>query len=475
MGNSLMKKILLVFGIVVQFTFMLINLSARLNAQEIFSIKSTNTYKRIKSAIDKIRVIDCHEHLWTEKRLLSRGTPDFFDVVLRSYVRTDISIMGNTFPSNKKYLDKSLSIEERWNSFLPIYDRLKNTGYMRGVQIGLKKVHGIDVVDASSIKKINESLKKTYKPGIYKKILYDLGKIDCLLTNRDWVEGYPADDFPFFIKGVRNFDNLVLLLTPEEVHKIEKRYDHSIRRLEDLEIVYRKFIDETIASGVIGIKCDLAYNRSIDFIDYTRENAESFLNKLITHTKPYTRLTQPLSIEEATELSNYCVHLMMKIIEEKGLFLSVHTGLQNRDSTDIRKSNPQDLIPLFRKYKNLNFDVFHGGFPYTTEFIELGKSWSNVFLNLCWNHIISPEGTRVLLSELLECVPVNKILAFGGDVYYPEAVIGHLEIAKENCAVVLAQKVIDSYFSEKDAIEFAERILRTNAIEFYKLNIKKPN
>jgi predicted TIM-barrel fold metal-dependent hydrolase len=162
---------------------------------------------------------------------------------------------------------------------------------------------------------------------------------------------------------------------------------------------------------------------------------------------------------------------MLGIIEEKGLFLSVHTGLQNRDSTDIRKSHPQDLIPLFRKFKNLHFDVFHAGFPYTTESIELAKSWSNVFINLCWNHIISPEGTRCLLSELLECVPVNKILAFGGDVYYPEAVIGHLEIAKENCAMVLAQKVLDGIFSEKNAIEYAERILRTNAIEFYELDI----
>ena len=65
-----------------------------------------------------------------------------------------------------------------------------------------------------------------------------------------------------------------------------------------------------------------------------------------------------------------------------------------------------------------------------------------------------------MLSEMLECVPVHKIFAFGGDTRFPEAVIGHLEIAKENCALVLADKVLNGYFSEKEAIEYAQRILK---------------
>ena len=70
-------------------------------------------------------------------------------------------------------------------------------------------------------------------------------------------------------------------------------------------------------------------------------------------------------------------------------------------------------------------------------------------------------------------MPANKIFAFGGDLHYPEQVIGHLEMAKENVAVVLTEKVLDGRFTESEAIEYAERILRTNAIEFYKLDVTK--
>ena len=72
---------------------------------------------------------------------------------------------------------------------------------------------------------------------------------------------------------------------------------------------------------------------------------------------------------------------------------------------------------------------------------------------------------------MLECVPVNKILAYGGDSHLPENAIGDLEIARENCAMVLAEKVLSGYFTEAEAADFAERILRTNAIEVYKLKI----
>ncbi len=440
------------------------------NAEETSYIKSTEVYKRIKSEIEKIRIIDNHEHLPPENQRLKEEAPDFFDIVLRSYAGADISNIGNAFPYDKRYLDKSLNIEERWKSFLPIYERMRNTGYMRCVRIGIKKVHDIEISDASSIREINDSLKKLYKPGIYKKIIYDQGKIDCVL-NYFAYKKFNKDDYPDFFRVVRYLDNEIIFTKPEDIYDLEKRYNVLVHSLDDLEKVYRKFIDESIRDGVVGFKSAAAYLRTINYTTYTREKAESLLKKLLTFTKARWKQGEALTVSEGRELTNYCMHLMLKIIEEKGYPISFHTGLQTIGQNDIRWSNPQHLIPLFREYKNLNFDIFHGGFPYVTEFIELGKSWRNVFLNLCWNHIITPEGARTQLSELLECVPVNKIFAFGSDTKYPELVIGHLEMAKENCALVLAEKVLNGFFSYDEAVDFARRILRTNLIEFYKLKL----
>lgn len=442
-------------------------LSVGLTAEETSHIKSTGTYKRIKSEIDKMRVVNDHEHLPPEK-IRVKAIPDFFGMVMRDYTGADIRNIGNTFPHDAKFMDKSLSVEERWASFFPIYERIKNTGYMRCLRLGIKKVHGIDIKDADSIKKINESIKQIYQPGIYRKVLHDLGKMDYVFVYRDY-EHLEQDAFPDFFRVVRYIDNAIVFNKPEDIYKLEERYQQAIHSLDDLEKVYRKFVDESIKDGVVGFKSAAAYIRTLDYAHYSRDKAEALLKKVLTFTKAAWKQGDALTVKEGEELTNYCMHLMLKIIEEKGMPISFHSGLQTAGKNDIRWSNPQYLIPLFREYKNVNFDLFHGGFPFVTEFAELGKSWPNVYLNLCWFHTISPEGARSLLSELLELVPIHKIFAFGADTSFPESTIGHLEMAKENCAVVLAEKVLNGYFTEGEALEYARRILRDNLVEFFKL------
>ena len=417
-----MKKRYSLFFILSFFILDVLSLSLNLTAKDTSFTKSTETYKRIKAEIDKIRVVDDHEHYSTEKFRIEKWTPDFFNLVLDDYTGEDIRNIGNTFSDDKKYLDKNLSVEERWASFRPIYERIKNTGYMRCLRLGIKKVHGLEITDASSIKKINESMKKLYKPGIYKRVLHDLGKIDWVLVYGDY-KYFDQDAYPDFFRMVRYFDKLIFFTKPEHLYDLEERYGVSVHFLEDLETIYRKFVDESIKDGVVGFKTATAYIRTLDCSHYSREKAEALLKKLLTFSKAGWMRGEALSIKQGEELTNYCMHLMLKIIEEKGMPVSFHTGLQTSGKIDIRWSNPQHLIPLFREYKNLNFDVFHGGFPYVNEFVELGKSWPNVFLNLCWFHTISPEGARSLLSELIECVPVHKIFAFGADTSYPESTI----------------------------------------------------
>jgi len=449
-------------------------LVGQIYAAEVGYVKSTQTYKNIKASIDKIGIVDGHEHFRTEKDLIEKQL-DFFKLVTNGYANVDAMVAGNAFPHDEKWKDENLSVEEKWQSFLPTYERIKNTGYMQAILIGIKKVHGIELTDLESVKKINESLKKVYQPGAYEKVLRKIGNIDCVLTYDKFDNGFDKSNFPGFFRAVRSFDRLVVFTSRKDIEWMEKNYGIQIHNVDDLEKIYRKFVDDSIASGVVGFKWTGAYIRSLDFTDYSREKADALLKKLLQNTEANFSWAGGVgfSIEQGEPLSSYCMHTMLHIIEEKGYPLSVHTGLLTWGEFDVRRSNPQLLIPLFKEYKGINFDLFHSGWPYVTEFEELGKSWPNVYLNLCWAHIISPEGIRQQLSEMIECVPVNKIFAFGGDSQTLEQAIGHLEIAKENCAIVLTEKVLDGKFSEAEAIEFAKRILRINSIEFFKLELPK--
>ena len=137
---------------------------------------------------------------------------------------------------------------------------------------------------------------------------------------------------------------------------------------------------------------------------------------------------------------------------------------------DFRTLDSQHLIPIVQRHPNTRFDLYHMGMPEVRQTGVIGKNFPNVWLNLCWCHIISQRMTVAALDEWLDMVPVNKILAFGGDYGKPvEKVYGHLVMAREDIALVLARRVRDGLMTESQAVEVARRWFWDNPKELYGL------
>lgn len=81
-----------------------------------------------------------------------------------------------------------------------------------------------------------------------------------------------------------------------------------------------------------------------------------------------------------------------------------------------------------------------------------------------------PEA-RCSLAELIETLPANKIMAFSGDYLFVEGVYGHAEMARENAAWVLAEKVLSGYLTDPEALELVRKILCQNALDLYRLQV----
>ena len=111
--------------------------------------------------------------------------------------------------------------------------------------------------------------------------------------------------------------------------------------------------------------------------------------------------------------------------------------------------------------------MFHGGYPYGSEFATLAKNLPNVYPDLCWLHIIAPGVAKRSLHELIETVPANKILGFGGDFKHVEGAYAHAQMARAITAEVLAEKVEDGYLKEEEAAVLMERILYRNGRELF--------
>jgi len=154
---------------------------------------------------------------------------------------------------------------------------------------------------------------------------------------------------------------------------------------------------------------------------------------------------------------------------ESGLPMQIHTGLQEGNENIVTNANPTHLINIFIEYREGRFDLFHGGYPFVHEWVSLAKNFANVYADLCWVHIISPEIGRRLLHELIEAVPGNKIMAFGGDAVTVEIAYGHSVMARRVVTRVLSEKGAEGYLDENEAVTLSRRILRENPAALFRL------
>lgn len=86
---------------------------------------------------------------------------------------------------------------------------------------------------------------------------------------------------------------------------------------------------------------------------------------------------------------------------------------------------------------------------------------------MAWANIISPYAVRDALYEMLETVPWNKIFAFGGDYLFYDGVVGHVELARRNVAMVLAKKVDEGELTLGLAEKILAGLLHENAEKIF--------
>ena len=132
-------------------------------------------------------------------------------------------------------------------------------------------------------------------------------------------------------------------------------------------------------------------------------------------------------------------------------------------------SNPELLLNLFLEYPDVKFDIFHISYPYQHSLTALAKNFPNVYKDMRWAHIISPNASVNSLLEWFDTVPINKISTFGGDYMLLDGVYGHLTIAKENVARVLSLKTEQGLFDIDNAKDIAKMLFYDNPLKLFNL------
>lgn len=406
----------------------------------------TELEKALLKAMEEFEIIDCHEHLGPE-RCRVESPVDVF-TLFSQYTRRDLMVAGMTEAECQALYDQDIPLERRWTLFAPYWQHIRWGSFARAALLAAQKFYGFEDINEETYKPLSNAMREANKPGIYERVLRDACNIrtaltQCGSTNLGTslltpvmrlfyeMETWEALSRPVFVPGV------------------------TVRSLDDYLDAVRRYVIRVKAEGAVALK--MASN------PYKPPDRQEAL-----HAFDCLRSGIDSSLPVPNPLRDYVIDQTISFATEQDMVIAVHTGYWD----DCRELDPLHMIPILQQHPKTRFDIFHLGYPWVRETLMLGKGFANVWLNWCWSHVISQRFAASALDEAIDLIPMNKILAFGGDyIIAVEKVYGHLVMARENVARVLAKRIMEKQMTESQALDLARKWFWENPKELYRLGL----
>ncbi|MHB1293741.1 MAG: hypothetical protein ACYC4R_01975 [Anaerolineae bacterium] len=422
----------------------------------------------IRACLDAVPIIDTHEHLDTEAEFAAQHID--FGRLFVHYANSDLISAGCPPADISRVTDDArLAPKDKWRLIAPYWERIRDTGYARCLDLAIRDLYGLDGLSAETVEPLSECMAANRRPGFYREV-FDRAGIALALWNRlDRVEPGPPMWQPAYDQTLFAQDMLAGSITGVGGDRWTSMWGREIHCLDDyLGAIEERF--SAYAAQASALKFGLAYERPLYFADRSRSEIEPLFNRALN--AGWSRNVSLPSMEELRAIQDYMVHFSLQQCAKHGLAAKFHTGLQEGNGNTIANARAALLTNLFFKYPQVRFDINHISYPYQDELVALAKNFANVAIDFCWMWIINPAAGRRALSEYLETVPANKIHGFGGDFIFVEGTYGHAIMAKENIARVLAHKVSAGDMTMARAQQVGRWLLHDNPIEWFGLRDK---
>jgi predicted TIM-barrel fold metal-dependent hydrolase len=396
-------------------------------------------------ALAAFEIIDCHEHLAPERQRVAAQVDVF--TLFAHYTRHDLAVAGMTEAQYQSLYNRDIPLARRWQTFEPFWQRIRWASYARAALLAAQHFYGADDIAADTAEAISDAMRQANTPGLYQRVLGDACHIRTALTQCGSTDlgGTPL------LTPV-----MPLIYEVETWHAVARppfEPDAAIRSLDDHLDAIRRYLDRVKSEGAVGLKM-----MSNPYQPPRRADALDAFESL--RSGAVDRLPVP------NPLRDYLVDRTIAFAAERDLVVCVHTGYWG----DFRTLDPLHMIPVLQRHPATRFDIYHVGYPWMREALMLGKGFPNVWLNFCWTHIISQRFATDALDEAIDLIPMNKLLAFGGDYALPvEKVYGHLVMAREDVARVLAARIERGLMTDTQALDLARKWFVDNPTQLYRL------
>lgn len=403
--------------------------------------------RELYEEIAELTVIDAHQHLPAEADYLAFGYsgPNMF---AGGYIQHDLESAGMPAEFKATLRDGGhRPVETWWPRIRPFWEHVKHTSYSRALRITARDLFGLLDIDDATIHEFAERVEADNTPGLYRRVLQERCRIRLSITCVDRAD-FPDDP------GLRGITSLMKADGSgcEFVASLSGRLGREVRTLDDAVEAVQAPLRADLARGAVGFKIRVGRFAAPDGARAAAELAEA--------TGP-SGASAPLPA-----LRDYLFDRCLDVAAEADVPVAVHTGYWG----DFRELDPKLMFSFAPRRPDVRFDVFHLGMPMVRDAALLGKTLPNVTLNLTWCPIISQVQTARTLDEIIDLVPLNKIIAFGGD--YRVAVhktYGHLVLAREVVASALAKRVEAGEWDRAYALHVARLWFHDNPVRIYNL------
>ncbi|MFW6168917.1 MAG: glucuronate isomerase [Planctomycetota bacterium] len=308
----------------------------------------------------------------------------------------------------------------------------------------------------------DRALQKMSDPNWSNEVL-GLSKLESVFLTNDFDDPLEGFDTDVYIPCLRTDDLVFHLPKPEVRQRLEKATDTALTNLGALKNalgqLFNHFVSHNARACAISLPPDFTPTQ-------VREGrAETALENILAATDGYDE-------RDSRALSHFVFWTLVEQCAEHhlpfDLMIGVNRGVyaegvvQGRDLYDSRVSLIQ-YRELFNAFPQVTFPVSVLASVTNQELTSYAWIFPNVVTSGHWWYSNTPTFIAHDLAARLEAVPRSKQIGYYSDMYKLEFGLPKFRMYKRVLAKVLAEQlVIDRDWSEEQAVELGQQVLRGN-------------
>jgi hypothetical protein len=420
----------------------------------------------IEQRVESTPIVDTHEHLLEEEQRLSgkhrRIRANDWSCILDHYLDSDLTTCGMPRKAQEAFFASETDPSQKWSLLEPYWPSVRHTGYGQAVEIAMRRLYGIDRLSGETADKVQQGYERTLKPGFYKKVMQDMGRIESCQVN-SLESPFCESRQPQLL--MQDISFLGMHIGPD-IDSYAGKPGIAVKDLQD----WHRVIDwwfQTYSPYAVAVKSQAAYSRNIDYEDVPAEQVQAIFKSRLNR--------DPLGSAERKRLEDHLFWYCVRKATEYELPVKIHTGYYaGSGSMPLSRvaQNAAAASDLCRAAPNTRFVFMHIDYPYYEQMIALAKHYANCYVDMCWAWIISPVASVNFLKEYLVTAPANKVLTFGGDYIPVEPVLGHVVLARRGIARALTELVEEGWLDLESALNLADPVMHGNARALFNLDLK---